>query len=97
MGKQDAGPAESVRNRPLDRHSAPRYLQRSLPDSPDTPSSGHAADRGVVGCCGAVFAGVGAEPLEFIRVDSTHYPRREHALEAVADPAYAVPGGGDSA
>jgi hypothetical protein len=42
-----------------------------------------------------VFAGVGAEPLEFIGVDSTHYPRREHALEEATNPAYTVPGGGD--
>ena len=37
MAEQDASFAESVRNRPLDRHSAPRHLLRGLPDSPDIP------------------------------------------------------------
>ena len=33
----------------------------------------------------SAFAGAGAEPLEFIRIDSAHYPRREHVLEEAAD------------
>jgi hypothetical protein len=46
MAEQDASFAESVRNRPLERHSAPPHLLRGLPDSPDIPRPVIAADMG---------------------------------------------------
>ena len=48
--------------------------------------------QGVASSCGAVFARVVVEPLEFIRVNGTHHPPREHALKQAADPICAVPG-----
>jgi hypothetical protein len=42
--------------------------------------------------CRVVFARVGVESLEFIRVDGTHHPRREHTLKHAVDATCAVPG-----
>ncbi len=50
---------------------------------------------GWVGLFGALFARVRIQPLEFVRVDSPHRPRREHPLKEAADSPGAVPGRGD--
>jgi hypothetical protein len=42
-----------------------------------------------------LVAGVGVQALEFVGVDGAHRLGREHALEEAADPAGAVPAGGD--
>src|SRR6185437_226678 len=47
------------------------------------------------GSASALLARVGGEPVEFVRVDDPHRPRREHLLEEAADPAGAVPARGD--
>ena len=41
--------------------------------------------------CGAVFARITVEPLEFIGIDGAQHPRREGPLEESADPAGAIP------
>jgi hypothetical protein len=40
-----------------------------------------------VGSCGAVFARITVEPLEFIGIDGAQHPRREGPLEKFADRA----------
>jgi hypothetical protein len=56
--------------------------------------SASAARQRVAGSCGAMFARK-RRALEFVGVDGTQYPRREHPLEQPADPLGTVPGSGD--
>src|SRR6185437_1367641 len=67
----------------------------ACPVTHDKPRTSGGRGRPAAPSAGALLAGVRVEPLEFVRVDGPHRPRREHLLEEAADPPGAVPARGD--